>query len=44
MRVAYETYKNNPKEYNAKKDDSMAKAREYDIKCIGKKLKELLYE
>ena len=44
MRVAYETYKNDPKEYNSKKDASIAKAREYDIKCIGKKLKELLYE
>ena len=44
MRVAYETYKNNPKEYNIKKDNAITKAREYDIKCIGKKLKELLYE
>jgi glycosyltransferase involved in cell wall biosynthesis len=44
MRVAYETYKNNPKQYNNKRDESIAKAREYDTKCIGKKLKELLYE
>tara|TARA_Y100000296_G_C5163346_1_gene253157 strand:- start:95 stop:1201 length:1107 start_codon:yes stop_codon:yes gene_type:complete len=44
MRVAYETYKNDPNRYSEISKHAKEKAMKYSSRAIGLKLKELLYE